>query len=302
MAVRLSGGAAGLPLQETSCPLLRCRCLRGVSGGSCSPTRMHSSSCRSRARCHSRTASCRAGLASATCRRAARATVGAIVLAGAALLSLRLPLLTIAHPPLLASMLVAAIAASSLRVALPGAGASAPVSATMAALFASLLLIGPGRDADCRGGCRLHAVHVRHDAAESGLLDSVQHVSARDGRVRGRPCVHAITGGVALADASSFDSLELPIIVSALVWVFRRARDGRRSARHVGLACHDGSARRAVVDHAERLRGTGAGAVAAVLVHGTTWRPWPAALLPLVLTHVARRLSVERIEAEQRRT
>ena len=69
--------------------------------------------------------------------------VGAIVLAGAALLSLRLPPLAVPHPPLLAAMLMAAIAASALRVALPGSCVGTTVSASMAALFASLLVIGP---------------------------------------------------------------------------------------------------------------------------------------------------------------
>ena len=228
--------------------------------------------------------------------------VGAIVLAGAALLSLRLPPLTIAHPPLLASMLMAAVAASSLRVALPGSGASATVSATMAALFASLLLIGPDATlivaaaagfTQCTfGTTRRNPVYWT--AFSMAALVTVAFAAGR---------VYAIAGGVPLADARSFDSLELPIIASALVWVFLCA-----IVVGGGLLATSGW-------HAMRTRrddlswitlsgcvGTGAGAVAAVLVHGTTWWLWPAALLPLVLTHVAQRLSGERIEAEQRRT
>ena len=228
--------------------------------------------------------------------------VGAIVLAGAALLSLRLPPLTIAHPPLLASMLVAAIAASSLRVALPGAGASAPVSATMAALFASLLLIGPDATliAAAAAGftqCTFGTTRRNPVYWTAFSMSALVTVAFAAGRV------YAITGGVPLADASSFDSLELPIIVSALVWVFL-------SALVMGGGLLATSGWRATTARRDELSwitlsgcvGTGAGAVAAVLVHGTTWWLWPAALLPLVLTHVARRLSVERIEAEQRRT
>ena len=228
--------------------------------------------------------------------------VGAIVLAGAALLSLRLPPLTVSHPPLLASMLMAAIAASALRVALPGSGVGATVSASMAALFGSLLVIGPDQTlivaaaagfTHCTfGTTRRNPVYWT--AFSMAALVTVTFAAGR---------VYAATGGVPLVDASSLDSLELPIIAAALVWVLLTA-----IVMGGGLLATSGW--RVIAGRRDDLSwfmlsgcvGTAAGVVAAVLLRGATWWLWPVALVPLVLTHVAQRLSAERVDAERRRT
>jgi diguanylate cyclase (GGDEF)-like protein/putative nucleotidyltransferase with HDIG domain len=230
---------------------------------------------------------------------AARIYVGAVVLAGALLLALRMPRIELPHPWLFVALVALAGAAAYFKVTLPLPDRPPTMSASYAVEFASLLLVGAdatmliaavGAFSQCTfGSLSRNPIH-RTTFSVAVLVVTAQVAGL----------VYRMLGGVPVLEAAGPRSLQQAVVGAAIAYF----------TVNVGLV-----AGVLALDSREPLRawkeqllwgalsyfvGAGAAAVGAFLLSDGCYWLAPLVLAPVYLTYRAHAFYLDRLDVEQR--